>query len=60
MIISVSFILCLNILIPLYEGLSYKIDYRSSTEDISEENRSDPYANDDIYQKKFGKIVNEI
>ena len=58
MIISVIFVFCLNILIPLHEGFYNKLDYRSSTEDIIEENRSDPYANDDIYQKKFGKIVN--
>ena len=72
MIISVIFIFCLNILIPLHEGLSYPLDdyqiyrlirdtdYQSSTEDIIEENRSDPYGNDDIYQTKFGTINNEI
>ena len=69
MIVSLIFIFCLNILIPLHEGLSYPLDdyqiyrlirdtdYQSSTEDIIEENRSNSYANDDTYQNEQGKNI---
>ena len=57
MIISVIFVFCLNIMIPLHEGFHNNLDYRSSTEDIIEENRSDSYANDDTYQNEPGKNI---
>ena len=60
MIISVIFIFCLNILIPLHEGFYNKLDYRSSTEDIIEENRSNSYANDDTYQNELGKNIIQL
>ena len=42
-------------MIPLHEGFYNKLDYRSSTEDIIEENRSDSYASDYSYQNEPGK-----
>ena len=60
MIISVVFIFCLNIMIPLHEGFYNKLDYRSSTEDSIEENRSDSYASDDNYQNELGKNINQL
>ena len=44
-------------MIPLNEGFYNKLDYRSSTEDIIEENRSNSYANDDTYQNELGKNI---